>query len=333
MSKNLKNTPLLFLTAIIWGFAFVAQLDSATKIGGFTYNGTRFMLGALSLVPVILIFDRGKQFAGFNKHLQKGLVAGILLFTASSLQQIGIIITNSAGKAGFMTGLYTVLVPVISFLFLKKKSSINIWLGAALALSGLFMLCILGSTTNSSGETSENVGMIVEFIKGAVPSSAFEWVGMGLLFISAIFWALHIIYIDSVIADLSSLKFSAVQFMVCSLLSWCVALITEVTSVASTWAQITDAGIAILYGGILSVGVAYTCQSIGQRGANPTYAAIVLSTESIFSAIGEMLFYILLLGQTDYVGLGPWGYAGCAVMFGGIVVSQLEFKKRTKVNT
>lgn len=328
MSTKIKSTALMLLTAMIWGFAFVAQLDSAGRIGGFTYNGTRFLLGALSLIPVILIFDRGKKHADFLTHIKKGLWAGVLLFTASSLQQIGIIITNSAGKAGFLTGLYTVLVPIIGFLFFKKKSSINIWMGAGLALSGLFMLCILGSTTNSSGETSENVGVIVEFIKGAVPSATFEWVGMALLFIGAIFWAMHIIYIDSVIADLSSLKFSAVQFAVCSLLSWVVALLTEVTSVASTVSQIGDAGISILYGGILSVGVAYTCQSIGQRNADPTFAAIVLSTESIFSAIGEMLFYIIILRQTDYVGLGPWGYAGCAVMFAGIVVSQLEFKKK-----
>ena len=329
MSTKVKSIAMLFLTAIIWGFAFVAQLDSASKIGSFTYNGTRFLLGAVSLIPVILIFDRGKSFANMQSHIKKGLVAGVLLFTASSLQQIGIVITNSAGKAGFLTGLYTVLVPVLSFLFFKKKSTLNIWAGAGLALSGLFMLCILGSNTNSRGETSEKVGMIVEFIKGAVPASAFEWIGTALLFIGAIFWAMHIIYIDSVIADLSSLKFSAVQFVVCSLLSWVVALLTEVTSVSSTVAQIGDAGIAILYGGILSVGVAYTCQSVGQRNADPTFAAIVLSTESIFSAIGEMLFYIVLLGQTDYVGLGAWGYAGCALMFGGIVVSQLEFKKKT----
>ena len=124
MSK-IKSTALLFLTAIIWGFAFVAQLDSASKIGGFTYNGTRFLLGAASLIPVIMIFDKGKQFAKISVHVKKGLVAGLLLFTASSLQQIGIIITNSAGKAGFLTGLYTVLVPLISFIFLKKKNSLN----------------------------------------------------------------------------------------------------------------------------------------------------------------------------------------------------------------
>ncbi len=327
--KKFKSVALLFMTAIIWGFAFVAQLDSAGKIGGFTYNGTRFLLGAASLVPVILIFDRGKKFASFSTHIKKGLVAGLLLFTASSLQQIGIIITNSAGKAGFLTGLYTVLVPLISFVFLKKKNGINIWAGAGLALSGLFMLCILGSNTNSSGEAAENAGIIVEFIKNSVPTAAFEWVGMGLLFISAFFWAMHIIYIDSVIGELSSLKFSAVQFIICSLLSWAVALLTEVTSLQSTAAQIGDAGIAILYGGLLSVGVAYTCQTIAQRNANPTFAAIVLSTESIFSAIGEMLFYIIILGQTDYTGLGLWGYLGCAVMFAGVVVSQLEFKKKS----
>ena len=327
--NKIKSTALMFLTALIWDFAFVAQLDSVSKIGGFTYNGVRFLLGAFSLIPVILIFDRGKKHADLATHVKKGLGAGALLFTAASLQQVGLIITNSAGKAGFLTGLYTVLVPVIGFLFLKRKNSINIWMGAGLALSGLFMLCILGSATNSSGETSESVGVIVEFIKQSVPTAAFEWVGTAMLFVSAIFWSLHIIYIDSVIADLSSLKFSAVHFAVCSLLSWVVALLTAITSWSTMVGQICDAGLAILYGGILSVGVAYTLQSVGQRNADPTFAAIVLSTESIFSAVGETLFYIIILGQTDYVGLGPWGYIGCAVMFAGVVVSQLEFKKKT----
>ncbi len=329
MKTKVKSILLLFLTAVIWGFAFVAQLDSVSKIGSFTFNATRFMLGAVSLIPVILIFDKGVS-ASFKKHIKHGAVAGIILFIASSLQQLGIVITNSAGKAGFLTGLYTVLVPIIGFLFLKRKNGINIWAGAILAVSGLFMLCMLGSSTNVSGETNENVGIIVEFIRSIVPAAAFEWVGMGMLFIGAVFWALHIIYIDSVINCLSSLKFSAIQFVTCSVLSLIAALLTEFVSISQTASQIGDAWISILYGGILSVGVAYTCQTIGQRSADPTFAAIVLSSESVFSAIGEMLFYIIILGQTDYVGLGVWGYIGCGVIFAGVVISQLDLSKLKK---
>lgn len=335
MNKKVKSIILLFLTAVIWGFAFVAQLDSAGKIGSLTFNASRFFLGALSLIPVIAVFDRRKmQKSELINHIRCGMIAGVLLFSASTLQQFGIVITNSAGKSGFMTGLYTVLVPVIGFIFLKRKNSVNIWLGVICAVTGLFMLCILGSSTNESAEAPENAGIIINWIHSVVPGSMYEYFGMLLLFIGSILWALHIIYIDSVIGQLSPLRFSMTQFFVCALLSTLIALLTEFSSFAQTASEIHSALIPILYGGLLSVGVAYTCQTLGQRDADPTFAAIVLSTESVFSAIGEALFYGLILKSADYKGLGSWGYVGCAVIFAGIVISQLDFSgKKNKAES
>ncbi len=329
MKTNIKSTLLLLMTAMIWGFAFVAQLESADKIGSFTFNGLRFLLGSLTLIPVILIFDKAHLTkSDLLRHIKCGLIGGTILFSAASLQQIGIVITNSAGKSGFITGLYTVLVPVIGFVFLKRKNSINIWLGSVLAVIGLFMLCILGSATNQSGEMSENAGKIVEFIHSISKTpEMYEAIGIILMLIGSVLWAVHIIFVDSVIGELRPLRYSSVQFAVCGILSIIVMLFTEFGGFAVLGGQISDALLPIGYGAFLSVGVAYTCQTIGQRNADPTFAAILMSTESVFSAIGEMLFYAVILGQSDYVGMGVWGYIGSAVIFAGIVVSQLEFKK------
>ncbi len=330
MRTNIKSPLLLLMTAMIWGFAFVAQLESADKIGSFTFNGLRFLLGSLSLIPVILIFDKARLTkADWMRHIKCGLIGGTILFSAASLQQIGIVITNSAGKSGFITGLYTVLVPVIGFVFLKRKNSINIWLGSLLAVSGLFMLCILGSATNESGEMSENAGKIVEFIHSISSTpQMYEAIGIILMLVGSVLWAVHIIFVDSVINELRPLRYSSVQFAVCGVLSIMVMLFTEFGGFAVLGGQIKDALLPIGYGAFLSVGVAYTCQTIGQRNADPTFAAILMSTESVFSAIGEMLFYAVILGQSDYVGMGAWGYIGSAVIFAGIVVSQLDFTKK-----
>ncbi len=330
MKTNIKSTLLLLMTAMIWGFAFVAQLESADKIGSFTFNGLRFFLGSLSLIPVILLFDRVHLTkADWLRHIKCGLIGGTILFSAASLQQIGIVITNSAGKSGFITGLYTVLVPVIGFVFLKRKSSINIWLGSVLAVIGLFMLCILGSSTNQNGEMSENAGKIVEFIHSISKTpEMYEAIGIILMLIGSVLWAVHIIFVDSVINELRPLRYSSVQFAVCGVLSIIVMMFTEFGGFAVLGGQIKDALLPIGYGAFLSVGVAYTCQTIGQRNADPTFAAILMSTESVFSAVGEMLFYAVILRQSDYIGMGAWGYIGSAVIFAGIVVSQLDFTKK-----
>lgn len=296
MKTKAKSTFLLFLTAIIWGFAFVAQRVGAEFVGAFTFNGIRFLLGSLSLVPVILIFEREKfEKTKFIKTLLPSLLAGTILFIASTLQQLGVEWTGSAGKAGFLTGLYIVLVPIIR-LFGGKKTSILTFFGAMFALVGLFFLCMTGDE--------------LTFGKGDV-----------VLIIGAFFWAAHILVVDKYVNNISPLKFSMMQFFVCGLLSIIFALCTETIE----FSAIKSAGIPILYGGLMSVGVAYTCQILGQKDADPTFASIVFSTESVFSAIGGAIILNEIMSGR--------GYLGCVLIFIGIVLSQLNivsFRKKTK---
>ena len=285
---------MLVLTAMIWGFAFVAQRVGAESLGAFYFNGIRFALGALSLIPVIFIFEREKfDKAKFKRTLIASFIGGAVLFTAAALQQFGIEITQSAGKSGFITGLYTVLVPVISFVIYKKKSSVGVWIGAILAVIGLFLLSV---------NESFSVG-----------------IGDVVLFIGAIFWAIHILVVDKFIAGISPLKFAMLQFAVCALLNLICAVCFESISLEN----VKTALVPLLYGGLASVGVAYTLQIIAQKYSDPTLAAIVFSLESVFSAIGGAL----ILGEK----MSGRGYIGCVLIFGGIVISQLKFEKKKEV--
>lgn len=294
MKTKFKSTILLFLTAIIWGFAFVAQRVGAEFVGAFTFNGVRFMLGACSLIPVILLFEREKiDLKLLKNNVFPGILAGVVLFIASTLQQYGVEITQSAGKAGFLTGLYTVLVPLIRFV-MGKKTSVLTFIGAVFAVTGLFFLCMTGD------EISFGVGDVV-------------------LIIGAFFWAGHILVVDKFVHTTSPLKFSLIQFVICGILSLVFAFVLEDIE----FSAIKSAGIPILYGGIMSVGVAYTCQILGQKESDPTFASIVFSTESVFSAIGGAL----LLNEI----MSGRGYLGCVLIFIGIVLSQLNLDSITKL--
>ncbi|MBR5544678.1 MAG: DMT family transporter [Clostridia bacterium] len=294
MKTKAKSTFLLFLTAIIWGFAFVAQRVGAEFVGAFTFNGIRFLLGSLSLIPVILIFEREKfDKSKFIKTLIPSILAGVILFVASTLQQLGVEWTGSAGKAGFLTGLYIVLVPIIRFLG-GKKTSILTFFGAMFALVGLFFLCMTGNE--------------LTFGKGDI-----------VLIIGALFWAAHILVVDKYVNDISPLKFSMMQFLVCGVLSIISAMCTETIELSA----IKSAGIPILYGGLMSVGVAYTCQIIGQKDADPTFASIVFSTESVFSAIGGAIILNEIMSGR--------GYVGCVLIFIGIILSQLNVESLRKL--
>lgn len=293
MKTKLKSTILLFLTAIIWGFAFVAQRVGAEFVGAFTFNGVRFMLGAASLIPVIMLFEKEKIDKKILKYnLIPGILAGVVLFIASTLQQYGVELTQSAGKAGFLTGLYTVLVPLIRFA-MGKKTGFLTFVGAIFAVTGLFFLCMTGD------EFSFGLGDVV-------------------LIIGAFFWAGHILVVDKYVNTTSPLKFSLVQFLVCGFLSLICAFAFEDIQLSA----IKSAGVPILYGGLMSVGVAYTCQILGQKESDPTFASIVFSTESVFSAIGGAL----LLNEI----MSGRGYLGCVLIFIGIVLSQLNGEKIVK---
>lgn len=279
---------------MIWGFAFVAQRVGADYLRPFTFNGIRFAMGALSLIPVILLFERGKtDKKTLLTTVKYGILAGTVLCTASNLQQYGVEMTGSAGKAGFITGLYTVLVPVIYFLFFRRRTGLPVWIGAVVTVGGLYLLC------------------------GVDSSTAFGW-GDVVLIIGAVLWAFHIIILDHVGDKVRPLRFSAMQFSVCAVLTLICALIFDRGDFAVEYVR--QALIPLLYGGVGSVGIAYTCQLLGQRDADPTFAAIILSTEAVFSAIGAA---IILREYMDVPG-----YIGCALIFAGIVLSQIPVGKK-----
>ena len=285
--NTVKGIIFLVITAVVWGFAFVAQRMGADSMPPFFFNFSRYLLGTLSLVPVILIFERGARDKEMLKNtLKVGVIAGIILASASYLQQLGVQMTDSAGKSGFITGLYMVIVPIIG-IFLKKKTGLQTWLGVV----GLFLVCMSG------GKLTFTVGDI-------------------LLIGCAVLFAGHIIVIDAFGDKVYSLRFSMTQFATCTLVNLVGALLFEEPAVS----QLSAAVIPVLYCGIMSVGVAYTCQVIGQKYSEPTSASIILSTEAVFSAIGGAI----ILGEKMSVP----AYVGCVLIFGGILLSQIQFKKK-----
>lgn len=289
MSPIQANT-LLLLTSAIWGFAFVAQRVGMDHVGPFTFNAIRFALGGLSLLPLIRATRRRRQHhAPAPRLLLGGLVAGVLLFGGASSQQVGVV-TTTAGKAGFITGLYVVLVP-LSGLFGGERVGRLAWLGAILATVGLYFL----SVPRHAGE-------------GALTLAPGDlWV-----LLSAFFWTAHIRVIQSLTTRIDPLPLAAVQFGVCSLLSWGVALATE----PITGVRLAGALVPILYGGLMSVGVAYTLQVVAQQHAPVTPAAIIMSLESAFAALGGWV----VLGER----LDARGGVGAALMMAGMVLAQLR---------
>lgn len=294
-NREMKANMLLVLTAAIWGFAFVAQRVGMQYVGAFTFNGVRFALGSISLVPLIIYFNNRKTAEQSEKTdnasaLIPGIIAGTVLFIGASLQQIGLAYTT-AGKAAFITGLYIVLVPLLG-VFLKQRIGLNTWMGVVLAASGLYFLSVNEDFTIAFGDFLEIIG--------------------------AFFWAVHILVIDHFTKKVDPLKLSFVQFVMCSVLSTITAFIFEDVSVSG----ISQAAIPILYGGLLSVGVAYTLQVVAQKHAKPSHAAVILSMEAVFAALGGAL----LLNEN----MGVRGYFGCALMLAGMLLTQVKnFSKNT----
>lgn len=289
-----KANVLLLLAATIWGFAFVAQRVGMDYIGPFAFNGIRFALGSLSLVPLILFYKNkpsGKKAVATEiKCWQVGCLAGVILFVAASLQQIGLIYTT-AGKSAFITCLYIVLVPLAG-LYLNERISGSTWFGSILAIIGLYFLSVKDSFTISYGDVLELLG--------------------------AFFWTAHIILIDRFSCKVDTLKLAFFQFVTCSILSLGVAYLYEVITAEA----ILQAGIPILYGGFCSVGIAYTLQIVGQKHAAPSHAAIILSMETVFAAIGG--YFIL----DEHLGMRE--LAGCVLMMAGMLLSQLNSLKPQK---
>ncbi len=290
-----KNAIMLLLTAFIWGTAFVAQSVGMDYLGPFTFNGVRSLIGGVALLPCIWLLrmlnkkeDEQKVQREKKNLIQGGIACGLLLFAASSLQQIGIQYT-SAGKSGFITAFYIVIVPVLG-IFLHKKIGWKVWIAVLLALAGLYFLCITEKFTIGKGDI--------------------------LIFLCALVFSLHIMVIDYFSPKVDGVKMSCIQFFVCGIVSIPFMFVLEtpnVTDIVAGW-------MPLLYAGVLSCGVAYTLQIIGQKNVNPAIASLILSLESCFSVLAGWA----VLGEH----LSARESVGCVLMFVAIILAQLPDKKK-----
>lgn len=298
MNTQTKNSLLLLLCSLIWGTAFVAQ-SAGSGMGAYSFLAGRSWLAVLVLIPTVMVFDAIRRKSGTDakpktaaekkKLLAAGFVCGTLLFAASAAQQIGITINPSTAKAGFLTAMYVVLVPVFG-LFLGRKGSAQLWVSMVVAVLGLYLLCMKNGF-------------------GSIESS--DW----LLLSCAVLFSFQIIAVDHFSPQVDGVRLSLAEFLVVSVESTAAALLFETPSAA----QFAENALPILYCGIMSSGVAYTLQIVGQKELDPTIASLAMCLESVFSALAGWL----ILGET----LSATELCGCALMFGAIVVSQLPEKR------
>ncbi|MDO5291471.1 MAG: DMT family transporter [bacterium] len=290
--QKIRNGSLLFLTSIIWGISFVAQTVGMDHVGPFTFTGVRCTLGGIVLLPYIAVTNRRKQQTekaaeDKKKLVLGGILCGIILFLGTSFQQIGLM-TTSAGKSGFITALYIVIVPVLG-LFLKKKAGIKIWFSVGLSLAGLYLLCMKESLSIQKGDI--------------------------LLLICAFIFSIHILVIDHYTNHVDGVKMSCIQFFVCGLLGITAMFLMETPRAA----DILAAWKPILYSGALSCGIGYTLQIVGQKGMNPTVASLILSLESVNASIAGWLLLNQRLSSTEITG--------CVLVFAAIILAQLPNPK------
>ncbi len=312
----LRGNLLLVLTAVIWGSAFVAQSAGMEYVQPFTFNGVRSLLGGLFLIPVAFLMDavrrKDKQavaMPGFknNKLLWVGgLICGVLMFVATNLQQFGIASPEvTSGKAGFLTALYIVLVPLLG-LFFKRKVPWFVWIGVALAMGGLWLLCA-PSVPEAGADQNRLAGLV-----GLFSFSSGEWLLLG----CALAFAVHILVIDHFAPLVDGVRLSCIQFLVSGVLSVVSMFLFE----SPDWQAIWSCKWPILYTGILSSGVAYTLQILAQKDMPPTLVSLMLSLESVFAALSGWLF----LQQT----MRPHELFGCFLVFAAIVLAQLPAKQK-----
>ena len=298
MKKQMRGSILLALATIIWGSAFVAQSVGMDHIGPFTFQAVRCALAVIGLMPVIMIIDRPKKegknfFSRWNdKKLWKaGILCGIPLFLACNLQQLGIVDTD-AGKSGFLTAMYIVIVPILG-LFLKKKPTIMIPISVTLAVVGLYFLSCAGVTGISTSDL--------------------------LLLGCALMFAVQILFVDIFASSVDPLRLNAIQAGVCAVLSAVCMFFTE----TPTWESIRACWLPLSYAGFLSMGAAYGLQIYGQRDLEPSTASLIMSLESVFAAI----FGALILKET----MTPAELLGCGLVFAAVILSQIPVKTKTRV--
>lgn len=291
MKQQIKSSLILLLTATIWGVAFVAQSVGMEYIGPFTFNAIRCVLGGLVLIPVILVLKKKKETGAENQEKEDkktlwagGIACGVILCIASNLQQFGIM-EASVGKSGFFTALYIVMIPVIG-IFIGKRPGIKLWFCVALAVVGMYLLCMKdGSFTIERADI--------------------------MLLLCALAFSFHILVVDYFSPKVDGVKMSCIQFFVCGVLSAVGMLFTETPDIFN----IQAAWLPLLYAGLLSCGVGYTLQIVGQKGINPIIASLIMSLESVISALAGWV----ILGQV----LSPKEILGCVLMFVAIIITQI----------
>lgn len=287
------------LAAFIWGTAFVAQDMCADSIGTFTFNATRYFIAVLALLVVILIKDglaKDKpslspiQKKAANKQLWLGgLCCGTALAVASNFQQAGLVAGTDAGKAGFITALYVVLVPLFG-LFFKRKVNLSTWIAVVLSVVALYLLCIKGEFSLAPGDL--------------------------LILVCAVCFAVHILVIDHFTAYCDGVKLSCIQFLFAGIISAICMFIFETVDFTAIW----SCTLPLLYVGIFSCGVGYTLQILAQKDSNPTVVTILLSLESVFAVIAGAIILKQQMSVREYIG--------CAVMFAAVILAQIEFPSK-----
>ena len=297
MSKKMQSNILLLITAIIWGSAFVAQKSGMDYIEPFTFNGIRTFIGGLVLIPVIMVMNKKSPEENLTKEeksknkkalLIGGICCGLALFAAGSFQQFGVMHTT-AGKAGFITTLYVVFVPIISVLLRKKVRPI-MWLCVVLGAIGLYLLCMTDASFRLTfGDT--------------------------LVLCCAVAFGVHIMVVDHFAPKMDGIKLSCIQFLTAGTLGIIGMFIFETPDINA----IIDCAVPILYAGVLSCGLGYTFQVVAQKHADPTVASLLMSLESVFAVISGAI----LLGESMSVR----ELSGCAVIFAAVIISQLPEKK------
>ena len=303
MSKKMRGNLMLLLTALIWGTAFVAQSAGMDHVQPFTYNGVRTLIGGLVLIPVIMLFDRlkptdSRPSAAEQKVINKnsligGICCGTVLCVASCFQQFGVSMTT-AGKAGFITALYIVIVPLMG-VFIKKKIPKIIWLCVAIAVAGFYLLCVKEGFSVGTGDL--------------------------LVLCCAFFFSIHIMVIDHFTAGkVDGVRMSCVQFLVAGIMAIVLMFLFEEPTLASIW----DARVPILYAGVMSCGVAYTLQILGQKDTDPTTATLLMSLESVFAALSG---WILL-----HESLSVKEIFGCAMVFAAVILAQIPLPVKANKN-
>ena len=289
------------LAAFIWGTAFVAQDLCADSIGTFAFNATRYFIAVLALLVVIAVSDKAKrnrpmptaeEKKAANKQLWLGgLCCGVALAIASNFQQAGLVAGTDAGKAGFITALYVVLVPVFG-LFFKRKVSLPVWIAVVCSVVALYLLCIKGDFSLAAGDL--------------------------LILVCAVCFAVHILVIDHFTAYCDGVKLSCLQFLFAGIISAVCMFLFETVDFAAIWSCI----LPLLYVGIFSCGVGYTLQILAQKDSNPTVVTILLSLESVFAVIAGAIILHQQMTVREYIG--------CVVMFAAVILAQIQFPEKKK---